>query len=642
MANVSQFFNLSLYPLKAGSETITGEWLFRHSSADQAALISDVTTSGATSTAQEWRRNNTAIAKLGQLLTLPSLSFPTSSQAFVIGHVDTSNYIVFDGGTDTITLFATQYLWALSRLVVSNLIDQVAVGADAAAPAAGFLRQYPFVANGITTSRTIDESSIITELSRDLFITVANTTGSTISRGKVVYILGGDGVNAPTIALADSTVTAKTPAIGFAVRDITNGSYGRILTRGQFANYNTSGFTAGDVLYLSTAGTVVNAMPAHPEYAQRVGRVTRSHASLGVIDVFVEDVHRDADGYAGGNYFQVGVSGTVGYKFYCGVGRTATLQTAATGNNTITIPNSTGTILFPNLTQTFTAQQTFQEPIIINKAIGTAPLTITSTTLCTNLNADLLDGKNTGTSGNTIPLLDGANTFSGATAFTAAVTGTTGTFELPTSMFMFRDDFTGNASNSGEATWASQTSGTGAAIAPAAGELHHPGIRTLTTGTQVSNYAGTIFRTTAYMAGGGWECTVILKVDTVAGCILRAAIHDSTTGADAVDGYYFELDDSISPNWQICCANNSTRTKTVSGSTPAVNTWYNLKVVVNSGNTSAEFFVDGASIGTVSTNLPATTRSTGVGIMYSNSAASATSKICSLDLVLVLNRNLTR
>src|ERR1700741_777449 len=52
--------------------------------------------------------------------------------------------------------------------------------------------------------------------------------------------------------------------------------------------------------------------------------------------------------------------------------------------------------------------QTFNSDV----ATGTAPLVIASTTLVTNLNADLLDGKNTGTSGNTIPLLDGANTWS--------------------------------------------------------------------------------------------------------------------------------------------------------------------------------------------------------------------------------------
>jgi hypothetical protein len=50
-------------------------------------------------------------------------------------------------------------------------------------------------------------------------------------------------------------------------------------------------------------------------------------------------------------------------------------------------------------------------------ATGTAPFTVSSTTLVTNLNADLLDGKNTGTSGNTIPLLDGTNTWSSGQTF---------------------------------------------------------------------------------------------------------------------------------------------------------------------------------------------------------------------------------
>jgi hypothetical protein len=54
-------------------------------------------------------------------------------------------------------------------------------------------------------------------------------------------------------------------------------------------------------------------------------------------------------------------------------------------------------------------------------ATGTAPLSVLSTTLVTNLNADLLDGKNTGTSGNVIPLLDGANTWSAQQNFTNSI-----------------------------------------------------------------------------------------------------------------------------------------------------------------------------------------------------------------------------
>jgi hypothetical protein len=55
--------------------------------------------------------------------------------------------------------------------------------------------------------------------------------------------------------------------------------------------------------------------------------------------------------------------------------------------------------------------------LISTVATGTSPLSVTSTTLVTNLNADLLDGKNTGTSGNVVPLMDGSNTWSGSQYF---------------------------------------------------------------------------------------------------------------------------------------------------------------------------------------------------------------------------------
>lgn len=50
-------------------------------------------------------------------------------------------------------------------------------------------------------------------------------------------------------------------------------------------------------------------------------------------------------------------------------------------------------------------------------ATGTQPYACTSTTVNTNLNADMLDGKHTGTSGNTVPLLDGNNTWSGVNKY---------------------------------------------------------------------------------------------------------------------------------------------------------------------------------------------------------------------------------
>ena len=86
------------------------------------------------------------------------------------------------------------------------------------------------------------------------------------------------------------------------------------------------------------------------------------------------------------------------------------------------VGTSGNTIPLLDGTNTWSGSQTFSTQLVSSVSTGTAPFSIASTTLVTNLNADLLDGKNTGTSGNVIGLLDGANTISGACTYTATQT----------------------------------------------------------------------------------------------------------------------------------------------------------------------------------------------------------------------------
>jgi len=57
--------------------------------------------------------------------------------------------------------------------------------------------------------------------------------------------------------------------------------------------------------------------------------------------------------------------------------------------------------------------------LTLSQATGTSPFAITSTTVNTNLNADLLDGAHVGTSGATVPLLNTANTWGEMQTFSA-------------------------------------------------------------------------------------------------------------------------------------------------------------------------------------------------------------------------------
>ena len=57
--------------------------------------------------------------------------------------------------------------------------------------------------------------------------------------------------------------------------------------------------------------------------------------------------------------------------------------------------------------------------LTLSQAIGTSPFAITSTTVNTNLNADLLDGAHVGTSGATVPLCNTGNTWGEMQTFSA-------------------------------------------------------------------------------------------------------------------------------------------------------------------------------------------------------------------------------
>jgi hypothetical protein len=117
---------------------------------------------------------------------------------------------------------------------------------------------------------------------------VRNVTGSTITKGKVVYINGESG-NRPTITLA-SNVSDSTSAntIGVVIADIPNNNNGYIITNGLLENINTTGLTAGQTLYLSTSGNYTNTKPVAPNHLVYVGKVI-SVGATGSIFVTIQN-----------------------------------------------------------------------------------------------------------------------------------------------------------------------------------------------------------------------------------------------------------------------------------------------------------------------------------------------------------------
>lgn len=120
---------------------------------------------------------------------------------------------------------------------------------------------------------------------------VKNMTGATLTKGTVVYISGANG-NKPLVSKALATTDLlSSRTFGLLQSDILNNGLGFCVVIGDLTGFNTSSFTEGDQLYLSgvTAGAVTNVKPVAPIHLVYVGKVTRSHPTLGQIEVGIQN-----------------------------------------------------------------------------------------------------------------------------------------------------------------------------------------------------------------------------------------------------------------------------------------------------------------------------------------------------------------
>ena len=118
-----------------------------------------------------------------------------------------------------------------------------------------------------------------------------NETGSTLTKGTVVYISGGAG-NKPLLAKALATGDATSAqTIGLVTADIPHNHNGDVTIRGQLKDLDTSAFSVGAQLYLSgtTAGTYTATKTLAPTHLVYVGIVVRSNATEGAIEVAVQN-----------------------------------------------------------------------------------------------------------------------------------------------------------------------------------------------------------------------------------------------------------------------------------------------------------------------------------------------------------------
>ena len=133
-----------------------------------------------------------------------------------------------------------------------------------------------------------DATDVTINIGQESVIRVVNNSGGDIDDGVAVYISGATG-GLPEIEKAIATA-GDTQVIGATTNDILDGQTGYVTTFGVIRGLDTSGFLAGDLLYLSdsVAGEITNVPPLYPLRQVQMGNCITSDAGAGKIFIDID------------------------------------------------------------------------------------------------------------------------------------------------------------------------------------------------------------------------------------------------------------------------------------------------------------------------------------------------------------------
>lgn len=146
------------------------------------------------------------------------------------------------------------------------------------------------------------EQDITLQVGQENWTRVSNRTGTTITNGTVVRLLGAHG-DAPEVERAQSilvsgSVNLQNQILGVATHDIEHNSKGYVTTQGLVRGLNTNAFNDGDTLFVGTgpAGVLQNTAPQAPYEIIPVGVCVKAGpGGSGIIYVAVQQPYDFSD-----------------------------------------------------------------------------------------------------------------------------------------------------------------------------------------------------------------------------------------------------------------------------------------------------------------------------------------------------------
>jgi hypothetical protein len=252
--------------------------------------------------------------------SIDSIPYPITGNKQRLGFQTTGNGLVWRGtAADTVTKptsYADKNIKAYLILdSVSGSLYVFKQGAWAAISGAGGFEQpidSLFFNTGVSTNNVdtakmrwdSDLGTVVlgmydkvpNELGFKNFWLVKNQTGSTITKGSIVYANGTVGASGRITIdkfIADGSIDAKY-LLGITAHDLTDGTDGYVISFGKIRKVNTDTFAAGAILYPSptVAGVWTDVEPIAPNIDMPIGFCINSHANNGTIAIKVESGYK--------------------------------------------------------------------------------------------------------------------------------------------------------------------------------------------------------------------------------------------------------------------------------------------------------------------------------------------------------------
>ena len=141
---------------------------------------------------------------------------------------------------------------------------------------------------GINTHAQID-TYIAAGESRILVAQIRNQTGTTLTKGTVIYLSGVSGNKPLAVRAQANSEATSSGTFGVVQDDILTNQNGFAVCAGSLEGFNTSTFAEGAVLWLSptVAGGFTTTKPQAPNHSVYLGVVTRSHTNQGSVEIRV-------------------------------------------------------------------------------------------------------------------------------------------------------------------------------------------------------------------------------------------------------------------------------------------------------------------------------------------------------------------